>query len=694
MMHHLHIRSTTLALIAAVFTTFALGPSPILAQELDSQTRLTVDNWLDWERVGDPRISPDGQRVIYTRRWIDKMNDSWESAVWIVNVDGSRNRHLIDGSSPRWSPDGSRIAFLAADDNGERQVFIRWMDAEGAVSQVTRLTESPSNLSWSPAGSQLAFTMRVAAEDPTSKHWQIASHKPEGAKWTKSPRIVERLVYRQDRVGFLKENFQQIFVVPAEGGTARRVTSGNYNHGAPAWSTDGQSLLFSGLRREDAGYHWQESEIYRVNLATRAIEQVTNRRGPDRGPVPSPDGRYIAYVGYDTTGMDYIESSLYVMNADGSNPRALTAETDRTPRTLVWAPNNRGIYFNIRADGYANVFYAPLDGDVRQVTTGKHLFGMNDMSRRGTAVGMREDAHEPGDIVAFDVGNPDEITRLTHVNADILTGKTLGDVEEVWYKSFDELDIHGWIIKPPDFDASRKYPLMLAIHGGPHGMYDGGFNFGWQNHAANGYVVLYTNPRGSSGYGSEFGNAIQYAYPGDDFHDLMAGVDAVISRGYVDEDNMFVYGCSGGGVLTAWVVGHTDRFRAASSNCPVINWFSFVGQVDGNYLRWYADFEKFPWEDPTEHIRRSPLMYVGNVTTPTMLMTGVMDMRTPISQTEQFYQALKAQRKPTAMIRFEGEWHGTSRKPSNFIRTQLYLRKWFERWGTHDDERVAASTGS
>jgi dipeptidyl aminopeptidase/acylaminoacyl peptidase len=206
-------------------------------------------------------------------------------------------------------------------------------------------------------------------------------------------------------------------------------------------------------------------------------------------------------------------------------------------------------------------------------------------------------------------------------------------------------------------------------------MYNVGFNFAYQEHAANGYVVLYTNPRGSTGYGSKFGNAIKNAYPGKDYDDLMKGVDEVVARGYVDDQNMFVYGCSGGGVLTAWIVGHTNRFAAASSNCPVINWISFVGTTDG--AGWYRNFEKFPWEDPTEHLRRSPLMYAGNVKTPTMLMTGVNDLRTPITQTEEFYEALKVQKVPTAMIRFNEEWHGTTSKPSNFLRTQVYLREWF-----------------
>ena len=672
---------TRLLIVAGLAAVTYIEPAS--SQGPDPDRYLAVEHWLDWERVSEPQISPDGSQVVYSRAWVDKMNDRWESVIWVVNADGSKNRFLVEGSSPRWSPDGGRIALLAADEDDNTQIFTRWMDAEGAVTQLTRLTESPSDITWSPDGSRLAFSMRVDPEHPTEVGWEIDLPTPEGAKWTPDPRIIERLIYRRDRVGFVDETFNHIFVVSAEGGTPRQITRGDFDHDSARWARDGKSLLFSSLRVEDAEYRWQESEVYAVDVATREVRQLTTRKGPDEGPVPSPDGRYIAYTGRDTTTMDYIESSLYVMDADGSNPRALTAEMDRSPGQLFWAPDGRGVYFNVRADGHENLFFASLDGNVQKVTEGAHLLQVSDVSSSGRAVATVTGPQSPADVITFELRRPNDVRQLTRVNADVLEGKRLGEVEEIWYPSFDGLQIHGWVIKPPDFDPSREYPLILVIHGGPHSMYTAGFNYGWQNHAAHGYVVLYTNPRGSGGYGSEFGNAIQYNYPGDDFHDLMAGVDNVVARGYVDEDNMFVYGCSGGGVLTAWVVGHTDRFRAASSNCPVINWLSFVGQVDGNYLRWYADFEKFPWEDPAEHIRRSPLMYVGNVTTPTMLMTGVKDLRTPISQAEQFYQALKAQNKPAAMIRINDEWHGTSRKPSNFIRTQLYLLKWFERWGSH-----------
>jgi dipeptidyl aminopeptidase/acylaminoacyl peptidase len=466
------------------------------------------------------------------------------------------------------------------------------------------------------------------------------------------------------------------------------LTTGDYDYGGgfggamPSWTPDGHEILVSSLRKDDWEYEWRESEIYAVNVETKDIRQLTTRKGPDSNPTVSPDGKWVAYTGYDWTDDTYITSKLYVMAIDGANPRPLAADFDRSPDDLEWAADSSGVYFEAEDRGTQNLHFAPLRGAVKQVTQGNHMLNVTDINKSGLAVGTRASAQKPADVVAFNVAKPAEITQLTAVNDDILGDVKLGEVEEIWYTSLDNFRVQGWIIKPPNFDPQKKYPLILTIHGGPHAMYNGAFNYGWQVHAASGYVVLYTNPRGSSGYGSAFGNAIKNAYPSKDYDDLMKGVDEVIAKGYVDDKNMFVYGCSGGGVLTAWIVGHTDRFAAASSNCPVINWLSFVGTTDG--ASWYRNFAKLPWEDPSEHLARSPLMYVGNVKTPTMLMTGELDLRTPISQTEEFYEALKVRKVPTAMLRFNGEYHGTTSRPSNFLRSFLYLHFWFDKWSRKD----------
>jgi len=663
----------SLALVLSAPSVGVLGAQPSPAAR-SAVNKLTLESYFDLEDVQDPQLSPDGKQVIYTRRWVDKLNDRWESSLWVMNADGSRSRHLVDGSNAQWSPDGTRIAYLAKGEPSGTQVFVRFMDGEAAPTQITRLTEAPADIEWSPDGKSLAFRMLVVQKD----EWRIAMPPaPKGAKWVEPPRVVTRLNYRRDRQGYVDDGYRQLFVVPADGGTARQVTSGPWEHGAPEWSRDGRSLVFSALRTDSAEYAWRESEIYAVDIASGQVRQLTNRKGPDANPRVSPSGRYIAYTGFDSTDATWQDSQLYVMNADGSNRRVLTEALDRSPQGLVWAPDESGVYFNVENEGWRNVYFAPVAGGARPVTKGRQLLTLTSVDRAGNMVGVASTSLEPNDVVAFSARNPAP-RRLTAVNDDILAGKTLGQVEEFWYPSADGMRVQGWIVKPPGFDSTRKYPMMLSIHGGPHSMYNGGFNFAWQEHAANGYVVLYTNPRGSTGYGSAFGNAIKNAYPGKDFNDLMAGVDTVIGRGYIDTRNLFVYGCSGGGVLTAWTVGHTDRFTAAVSMCPVINWMSFVGTTDG--ASWYNNFEKYPWEDPSEHLRRSPLMYVGNVKTPTMLMTGVNDLRTPISQTEEFYEALKIRKVPTAMIRFNDEWHGTSSRPSNYLRTQLYLRSWFGKW--------------
>ena len=675
----MHYRMNVVVLAAVCAAAVATAPN-LGAQRQEAASRpdrLSLDTFLEMETVTDPQLSPDGSQILYTRGWIDKMNDRRESALWIMNADGSRNRFLVKGSGARWSPSGDRIAYTAPGEPRGSQVFVRWMDAEGATSQITRVDQSPGTLAWSPDGTQLSFTALVEERN----NWPIKLPKaPSGAKWTEPPRIVERLNYRRDRSGFTDNGFRHIFLVPAIGGTPRQITSGNFDHNGSEWTPDGRSILFSGLRVEADDYQWRESEIYAVSVADGNIRQLTRRKGPDGNPTVSPDGKRVAYTGNDHTRDTWKDSKLYVMNIDGSSPRLVSGEWDRSPGNLEWSADGAGVYFTAQNEGAQNLYYLPVgatSGTVKPVTTGTHMLSVSDISTKGVAVGTITSFHKPADIVAFDLKNPTAMKQLTSVNEDVLAGKKLGDVKEIWYTAPDGMKIQGWYITPPDFDPAKKYPMQLHIHGGPHSMYNVGFNFGWQEHAANDYVILYTNPRGSTGYGSAFGNAIKNAYPGKDYDDLMAGVDTVIAKGFVDTQNMFVTGCSGGGVLTAWIVGKTDRFAAASANCPVIDWLSFVGTTDG--ASWYYNFEKLPWEDPTEHIRRSPLTYVGNVKTPTMLMTGVNDLRTPMPQTEQFYSALKLRKVPTAMLRFNDEWHGTTSNPSNFMRTQLYLRYWFDR---------------
>ncbi len=664
-------------------------PTPVLGQETpDDERRLTVERFLEWERVGDPQISPDGRSILYTRGHVDARDDSWDSEVWIMDADGSRQRFLVEGSAPRWSPDGTRIAYTAPDDDDRAQIWIRWMDAEGATSQVTRLDESPSSLRWSPDGERIAFTTFV----PDTESWTVdLPSPPEGAGWTEGPRQIERIHYRLDRQGFLEDGTHHLFVVPAVGGSARQVTRGEgvvgglfggLRMGATLdWMPDGRTIVFEGLLEEDWDERFQDSRIYAVDVETREVRQLTDEQGTWGGPAASPDGRWIAYTGHPATDDTYRAADLWLVRSDGTDRRRLTGDLDRSPTSLRWAPDGGGVFAEVQDRGTENVWFFPADGGgPRQVTEGTHMLSLSSMADDGTAVGVRSDPSRPGDVVRYRIPRFSGVTQLTRVNDDVLADVEVGEVEEVWYESDDGVQVQGWIVKPPGFDPSREYPLILSIHGGPHAMYNVAFDYSFQNFAANDYVVLYTNPRGSTGYGSAFGNAIDDAYPGVDYHDLMAGVDEVVSRGYADTDNLFVTGCSGGGILTAWTISHTNRFAAAGVRCPVINWFSMTGTTD--VVRWsYEWFPGFPWTNPDVFLEHSPIMYVDRVETPTLIMTGELDLRTPMTQSEEYYQALRAVGVPTVLLRFRDEYHGTGSKPSNFMRTQLYLMDWFERWG-------------
>ena len=658
------------------------------AQETAGPDRLAASHILDWERVSGPAISPDGEVVIYTRSRVDRQQDRWTSDLWMVNADGSRNRFLGSGSAPTWSPDGSRIAFLDADEDGRMQIFVRWMDAEGAVSQVTRDARPPRDLHWSPDSRLIAFTRVV----PAPETWALPSlpDPPEGAEWTKPPRIVRRMHFRQDRVGFLEEGYRHLFVVPAAGGASRPLTEGDWHVGSRGavgldygagidWMPDGSGLVFDASRADDADLRYRESHLHFVSLATGEIRQITRERGPWAGPVVSPDGTRVAFRGFEWTEQTYRVSDLQIIDFDGSDRRPLSAALDRDAVNPIWASSGDRLYFTADDRGSRNLHMASLSGETSPVTEGTHLLSVSTVSDNGIAAAVRTSFHEPPDVVVFPLDDPTRITRLTRVNDDVLAGVQLGEVEEIWYDSTGGARAQGWVIKPPDFDPSKRYPLVLHIHGGPHGMYSVGFSNAFQNFAANGYLLLYTNPRGSTGYGTDFGNAIDNGYPSVDYDDLMAGVDALVARGQVDESRMYVTGCSGGGVLSSWVIGQTDRFAAAAVRCPVVNWMSFAGTAD--IVRWgYSRYHGYPWDNPEKYLAHSPLMLVDRVTTPTLLMTGELDLRTPMSQTEEYFQALKALGVPTEMVRFHDEYHGTSSQPSNFIRTQLYMLDWFGRY--------------
>jgi len=677
------IRRLTITLVlGTLMATF--GGTLVAAAEPDPQRHLTVEKWLDMEYVDSPQISPDGRQIVYSRSWVDRWEDRYGAALWIMEADGTRARYLCEGSGAVWSPDGTRIAYTHADEAGRTQIFVRWMDAEGSTSQVTRLVETPRGIVWSPGSDRLAFVMLTPPED----RWTVdLPASPEGASWTEGPRVIDRMHYRQDRRGFLDDGFVHLFVVPAEGGTPRQLTRGEWHVGARpfgldygaslSWSPDGEQIVIDGNQDPDADLKYRESHLYVVTVATGKIRPLTTERGPWQEPLVSPDGRRVAYTGFRWTGQTYHVDQLWVIDMEGEpEARLLTGELDRSPQQLHWAPDGKGVFFTAQDEGARHLYRVSLSGEVRQLTTGRQQLSLSSLNARGEAAGVLRTVAEPGTVVQFRASKPGELKPLTAVNADVLGPLALSEVEELWYDSTDGARVQGWLVRPPDFDPTQRYPLILHIHGGPHAMYGNTFNFSFQHLAAHGYLVLYTNPRGSSGYGTAFGNAIDDSYPSVDFADLMAGVDLVIARGYVDTDRLYVTGVSGGGVLSSWTVAHTDRFAAAAVRAPVINWISFAGTTDitaWGFFRYHKPF----WEDPGRWLEHSPLMHVHKVKTPVLLMTGELDLRTPMGQTEEYYQALKTLGVETVLLRFAGEYHGTGHKPSNFMRTQLYLLDWF-----------------
>jgi acylaminoacyl-peptidase len=674
-------------LLMACFLRF--GPPGAAQTAASDGDRLEVRDVFEFEWAADPQISPDGRHVVYVRSSFDIMTDRRRSSLWIIGADGSNHRALASGSnnysSPQWSPDGTRLLYVS-DANGSSQIWVRWMDT-GQDAELTNLTESPGGLTWSPDGRWIALTMFVPSA-PTPPLAPMP-RKPEGADWGPPIKIIDRLQYRADGRGYLRDGYQHVFVLPADGGTPRQLTDGEFNHGSPSWSIDGTAVLFSGNRRDGWEYDPRNSEIYEVSLTDGSLRAFTDRHGPDTRPLVSPDGRHIAYLGFDEQYHGYQITRLYVMNRDGSGSRVVTAGLDRQVNSPVWRSDGRGLYFQYDDQGNTKIGYVSLDGvvetlagDVGGLSLGRPYSGGSfSVAENGTFAFTYSRPDHPSDVAVGREGR--DAVRLTHLNEDLLGHKSLATVEEIWYESsFEGRRIHGWIAKPPDFDPSEKYPLILEIHGGPFANYGDRFTAEIQLYAAAGYVVLYANPRGSSSYGEEFGNLIHHAYPSQDYDDLMSGVDAVVARGYIDENNMFVTGGSGGGVLSSWIVGHTDRFQAAVVQKPVINWYSFVLTADNTATFYKYWFPGFPWDHLQHYMERSPISYAGNVTTPTMLITGEVDYRTPMWETEQFYQALKLRKIPTVMVRIPDAPHGIAGRPSNLIAKVAHILAWFDEYRT------------
>ena len=664
----------------------------VAAARLPAQDRrLTPADLFQLEYAAEPQLSPDGQWAAYVRQWSDPMSDRRFSSVWLVKSDGSMHRPLTSGNftedSPRWSPDGKRLAFLS-DRGGSKQLYVRYMDT-GEAFAITNGPTAPSSPTWSADGAQIAF-LRLVSKPALVVGTPITP--PAGATWSPPPKYTDQLVFRFNGVGEVPTGFVHAFVVSAAGGAARQITRGDYNHGGTpygggslAWTPDGSELILPARRGERPDWNSRETDLWAFSVKDGAMRRLTDRYGPDQTPAVAPDGRMIAYVGYNDRHQGYQNTLLSVMNRDGSGKRVLSGKLDQSVSNPVWSADGRGIYVQFDERGNTKVALFSLDGGYRVVAgnlgSGNSAYsgGSYSVSKDGSVAFTLSTPVVPSQVALASPGSPAKT--LTALNAGLMSERTLGQVEELWYTSSkDGRKIQGWIVKPPGFDPSRKYPLVLEIHGGPFANYGDRFDEEKQLMAAAGYVVLYTNPRGSTSYGEEFGNLIHHSYPGDDFYDLNSGVDAVIAKGYVDDKNLFVTGGSGGGVLTAWMISHTDRFRAALAFYPVINWESFALTADMAPTAVNDWFPGFPWDNRENYDKRSLLSVVKNVKTPTLVMTGEEDFRTPMSESEQYYKALKMRGVDAVLVRVPEEPHGIRRRPSHEAAKITTMAGWFEKY--------------
>ena len=636
-----------------------------------------------------PAVRPDGRLVAYVRTTNDIMTDTGRKTIWMVD---SRSRAQTpvpvgDGNAtqPTWSPDGSRLAFVEVDAKGAAALQVYDVAAQKVVL-VARVERPPGNLAWSPDGLRIAFIMAAPRAETVFGTPLVA---PSGAKWAAPLEVIDTVMYRDDGIGKRPPGFNHVFVVSAAGGAPQQVTKDDFDDDGPlSWTPDGAGIVFVGKRGQDAKREPAHAGIYRVTLADGALTQLAAPDSPHSDAQLSPDGRQIAFLGHVDNHRGYENARLSVMDADGSHVRVLSARLDRSLERPRWSADGRSLYVTYADHGVTRV--ARVDArsgkltDVATALAGEgfdlpYSGGSFDIGHDGTLAFTQGAADRPADLA---IARDGKTTRLTRLNDAALDQRTLGEVRALPVKSsVDGVAIDTWLVLPPGFDAARKYPLILEIHGGPFASYGPTFASDGQLYAAAGYVVVYANPRGSTSYGDSFANGIDKSYPGTDYDDLMSAVDAAVAQGFVDKDRLYVTGGSGGGVLTTWIVGKTHRFRAAVAQKPVVNWSSEV--LTSDIYPWMANywFGKQPWQDPQNYWARSPLSLVGNVTTPTMVIVGGADVRTPVAESEQYYGALQLQGVPTALIKVPGAFHDMALRPSHAAAKANAVLAWFARYG-------------
>jgi len=669
--------------------SFLLAAANITAKENQSKSkRFTADRVFDIEYATDPQISPNGEFIAYVRHSMDRMTDKDIGHIWMLDLNKGTHRPLLDSPvaaySPRWSPDGSQIIYTTSN-QGKPELRLLYLDT-GRSFSLAQFLQRPSQAVWSPDGKKIAFSMFVPGDKPS---FATPLAPPKGAEWNPKVKVIDELTFRFDGAGYLEEGNTHVFVLPIDGGTPRQVTFGEASLSSPAW-LDKDTILVTGNTNDDRDMDPIESEIYALELNDLSIKPLTMRDGPDRMPVVSPDGKTIAYRGYDDKVLSYQQDNLYVMKADGSSSREIAADFPGSVGQIWWMPDGKSLLMQSENFGEISLYRVDLKGKVREIMSGigggsigrPYASGSFSVSqgRRPKVAYMAGFADRPAEIGV--VGTNGKKPRiLTSLNDDLLPYLEMAKVEEIKVKSsHDGREIEAWVALPPDFKADGSFPLLLEIHGGPYTMYGPYFASEIQRYAAEGYVTVWSNPRGSTGYGEDFALAIDQAYPGNDYDDLMSVVDSLVERKYASPDRLFVTGGSGGGILTAWIVTRTQKFAAAASIKPVINWMTMALAGDiGQYVRRHW-IRQDPWSNPEAFLKFSPIRYMDKVKTPTLVMVGEEDYRTPTWEAEQFYTALKMRGVDTALIRVPGAPHYIASRPSRLIAKTDNIMGWFAKY--------------
>ena len=636
------------------------------------------------QHISNPQISPDGNSILYERNFKDIMTDSNYSNIWIIDYDGSNSRPITTGnnkhSEPTWSNDGKKFLFKNKIDKGT-ELYLYELEKK-SLQMLTSVQTDISNIRWSSDDKRIIFLSFV--EEKEKKLIKLPE-KPNGAKWNNPPIEITDLEFRSDGEGYLKSGNKQVFLVSVDGGPSIKISNFKGKIYSCEWFTK-KELIISSNFKKDIDFKPRDSDIHIYNFNSKTLKKLTSRFGPDFSPRISYDGKNIAFLGFDDKFLGYQQNDLYVMDRNGKNVKNLSKDFDRNITSIFWSGDSKKIFIKYDDYGMTKLGYLNLYGDftflineVGGLSQGSpYSGGTFSISRNDRYAFTSGNVYNPSDLA---VGNSGSKKRLTNLNENLFELRNLGEVKEIKYRSsYDNLEIQGWIVTPPNFDPKDKYPLILEIHGGPFSNYGFRFSTEVQLYASKGYVVLYVNPRGSTSYGKKFANQIHHNYPNHDYDDLISGVNYIIDKGFIDEENLFVTGGSGGGVLSSWIVGKTDIFSAAVVAKPVINWYSFVLYADNTSIYYKYWFKNLPWEDSENYMKRSPISYVGSIKTPTMLLTGEKDYRTPISESEQFYTALKLNRTETMLVRIPNSSHSIASKPSNLIAKVNSVLYWFNRF--------------